>query len=196
MEGEVLFRPVPFLRTEVCPFHLHCLAEAIEWAARQEGVTHTHHYLDDFFVTGAPGSNECGNHLYTLTSLCNHLRVFLAEEKVEGPTTCLEYLGILLDSIALEAWLPPDKLDDIHQALHRWSTQTECRKQELLSLIGTLRFAAKVVPAGQSFLRRMIDTSTTARNPQETISLPETFKLDLAWWKAFATQWNAGPFSS
>ena len=90
--------------------------------------------------------------------------------------------------------MPPDKLEDIHQALHRWSARTRCKKQELLSLIGTLSFAAKVVPAGRSFLRRMIDTSTTARNPQETISLPEAFKLDLAWWQAFATPWNGQSF--
>ena len=114
--------------------------------------------------------------------------------ETRGTTTCLEYLGILLDSTALEARLPPDKLEDIHQALHRWSARTQCKKQELLSLIGTLSFSAKVVPAGRSFLRRMIDTSTTARTPQETISLPEAFKLHLAWWQAFATPWNGRSF--
>ena len=165
-KGQYFFdRVLPFgLRS--APFIFNCLAEAIEWAVRQEGVTHTYHYLDDFFVAGAPGSNECANHLYTFTSLCNHLRVPLAEEKLEGPTTCLEYLGILMDSTALEARLPPDKLEDIHQALHRWSARTRCKKQELLSLIGTLSFAAKVVPAGRSFLWRMIDTSTTAQTPR------------------------------
>ena len=170
--GQYLFdRVLPFgLRS--APFIFNCLAEAIEWVAGQEGVPHIHHYLDDFFIAGAPCSNECADHLDTLTSLCNHLGVPLAEEKLEAPTTCLEYLGILLDSTALEARLPTDKLENIHQALHRWSSRTRCKKQELLSLIGTLSFAAKVVPAGRSFLRRMIDTSTTAQNPQDTIPLP------------------------
>ena len=189
----LLDRVLPFgLRS--APFIFNCLAEAIEWVARQEGVPHIHHYLDDFFIAGAPCANECADHLDTLTSLCNHLGVPLAEEKLEESTTCLEYLGILLDSIALEARLPTDKLENIHQALHRWSSRTRCKKQELLSLIGTLSFAAKVVPAGRSFLRRMIDTSTTAQNPQDTIPLPETFKLDLTWWQAFATPWNGRSF--
>ena len=34
----------------------------------------------------------------------------------------------------------------------------------MLSLIGCLAFAAKVVPLGHTFLRRLIDLSTTARN--------------------------------
>ena len=109
VEGPQCFfdRVLPFgLRS--APFIFNCLAEAIEWAARQEGVTHTHHYLDHFFLASTPGSEECTDHLHTLTSLCNHLGVPLAEEKREGPTTCLEYLGILLDSTALEARLPPD----------------------------------------------------------------------------------------
>ena len=192
--GQYLFdRVLPFgLRS--APFIFNCLAEAIEWVARQEGVPHIHHYLDDFFIAGAPCANECADHLDTLTSLCNHLGVPLAEEKLEAPTTCLEYLGILLDSTTLEARLPTDKLENIHQALHRWSSRTRCKKQELLSLIGTLSFAAKVVLAGRSFLRRMIDTSTTAQNPQDTIPLPEAFKLDLAWWQAFATPWNGRSF--
>ena len=192
--GQFFFdRVLPFgLRS--APFIFNCLAEAIEWTARQGGVTQVLHYLDDFFVAGAPGSDQCTRHLHTLTSLCDHLRVPLAVEKREGPTTCLEYLGILLDSEALEARLPQDKLDDIYQTLRCWSTRTRCRKQELLSLIGTLSFAAKVVPAGRTFLRRMINTSSSVQGLQDTIGLTEAFRLDLAWWQALATPWNGRSF--
>ena len=113
---------------------------------------------------------------------------------MEGPSTSLEYLGILLDSASLEALLPPDKLQDIHSALNQWMARQQSSKQELLSLIGTLSFAAKVVPAGRTFLRRMIDLSTTADTLQETITLSEEFRLDLHWWRTFATPWDGRSF--
>ena len=176
------------------PFIFNCLADALEWIAIQQGVSPVHHYLDDFFLAGAPNSDQCARHLQTLTSLCAALGVPLAEDKREGPTTCLEYLGILLDSAALEARLPPDKLQDIHDAIRSWSSRTSCSKRDLLSLIGTLSFAAKVVPAGRTFLRRMIDLSTSASSLQQVISLSQPFRLDLQWWHKFVTPWNGRSF--
>ena len=35
----------------------------------------------------------------------------LAQDKTEGLTTCLEYLGIKIDTVALEMRLPPHKLE-------------------------------------------------------------------------------------
>ena len=112
-------------------------------------------------ITGTPNTNQCSQHLSTLTALCKQLGIPLAEDKREGPITLLEYLSILLDSSALEARLPRDKLVDIKSSFAKWSLRTHCTKLELLSLIGTLSFAAKVVPAGRIFLCRMIDLSTT-----------------------------------
>lgn len=193
-KGQFYFdRVLPFgLRS--APFIFNCLADALEWIAIQRGVRPVHHYLDDFFLAGAPDSDQCARHLHTLTSLCATLGVPLADDKKVGPTTCLEYLGILLDSAALEARLPQDKLKDIHDALYTWSNRSSCSKRDLLSLIGTLSFAAKVVPAGRTFLRRMIDLSTSVSSLEEVIPLSQPFRLDLEWWHKFATPWNGRSF--
>ena len=172
------------------PFIFNCLAEAVEWIARQQGVQHIHHYLDDYFIAGPPHSPNCHRNLGCLVSLCSFLQIPLAEDKQEGPTTQLEYLGILLDSAALEARLPPSKLSDLKAAIASWSARSTCTKVELLSLIGTLSFAAKVVPAGRTFLRRAIDLSSTVPRLRDTIALNEGFRLDLEWWAAFATPWS------
>ena len=138
--------------------------------------------------------NQCSRHLSTLTGLCEQLSIPLAEDKREGPTTLLEYLGILLDSSALKAQLPADKLQDIKSSLARWSLRSQCTKQELLSLIGTLSFAAKVVPTARTFLRRMIDLSTSAAHLHDNITLNEGFSLDIQWWMAFTTPWSGCSF--
>ena len=145
----------PFYFDHVLPFGLMSAPFIFNCLAIQQGVTHIHHCLDDFFVAGSPDSEQCSQHLHTLVSLCTALGVQLDDDN------CLEYLGILLDSALLEACLPPPcKLQDKHHSLDTWATHSSCSKWELLSLIGTLSFADKVVPAGRTFLRSMIDLSS------------------------------------
>ena len=106
----------------------------------------------------------------------------------------IEYLGIMLDSAALEARLPTDKLSNIKAALSSWMSRRQCFKEELLSLIGTLSFMAKVVRACRTFLRRMIDFSTKVPHRRDTIQLDDGFRLDLQWWAAFTTPWSGHSF--
>ena len=44
----------------------------------------------------------------------------------------------------------------------RWGMKL-CRKQDFLSVIGVLSHACEAIMAGRSFLRRLIDLSTTVR---------------------------------
>ena len=64
-----------------------------------------------------------------------------------------------------------------------------CTKRELLSLIGQLQHACRVVPPGRSFLR-MITLSTTAKDLHHHIRLNAGFRSDLQWWSAFLADWN------
>lgn len=50
------------------------------------------------------------HNLQLLIEMCQMLGIPLAIAKVEGPTTALEFLGILLDTTRMEARLPENKL--------------------------------------------------------------------------------------
>ena len=63
------------------------------------------------------------------------------------------------------------KLSELLAELQVWSSRKKCIKRDLLSLIGKLNFACRIIPAGRTFLRRLIDLSTTARLPHHHISL-------------------------
>ena len=125
-----------------------------------------------------------------MLSTCEELAVPVAPEKVSGPTPVLEFLGVTLDTLRMVIRLPQDKFDAIQQALPTWLSCTSCRKRELLSLIGTLSFACRCIPAGRIFLRRMIDLSTTVSNPNAVIHLSRDFRLDVCWWRDFLPSWN------
>ena len=89
----------------------------------------------------------------------------IAEEKIDSPAAVITFLGILLDTIKMELRLQKKKLDDLLLLHKQWIRPRikKTMKRELLSLIGKLSFAAKVVQAGRIFLKRLIDPSTSAK---------------------------------
>ena len=63
-------------------------------------------------------------------------------------------------------------------------------KRELESLVGKLGHAARVVPPGKTFMRRMFELMSTARKPHHRVRLSREFQSDLAWWSTFLDTWN------
>ncbi len=121
------------------------------------------HYLDDYLFFGRAESPECAEALQIALRVCEEVGMPVAVHKTEGPSTALVFLGILIDTVKMEIRLPADKLARLQSLINQWSTKTVCTKRDLLSLIGHLQHACRVVPSGRSFLRRMINTSTYAR---------------------------------
>ena len=60
----------------------------------------------------------------------------------------------------------------------------------LLSRIGELAHAAKVVIPGRTFLRRMLDTAHSCPHIDHWIRLNKEFRSDLLWWHTFIDQWK------
>ena len=79
------------------------------------------------------------------------LGVPLATDKLEGPVQKITYLGIEIDSRDMTIRLPQDKLDKLKTMLKEWGKKKKTTKRDLLSLIGFLSFACKVVKPGRMF---------------------------------------------
>ena len=107
------------------------------------------HYLDDFLLLGPPGQAVCEHSLKGLLSTFSILGVQVAWEKLEGPTTRLTFLGIELDTVAMQMCLPERKLAELRKFLVQWRGKHSCRKKELESLFGKLQHAAAVVQLGK-----------------------------------------------
>ena len=98
-----------------------------------------------FFTAGAPQSAQCSQNLGMITDLCKNLGLPLATEKVESPSTLLVFLGILLDSTKMEMRLPDQKLQNLKTTITDWLEKKAATKRDMLSLIGPLSYATKVV---------------------------------------------------
>lgn len=172
------------------PKIFNALADGVEWCAHSAGIPHIFHYLDDFAVVGPPDSGACHQYLLTLKRICRELGVPLAPNKEEGPSTKLTLLGIEIDTVKGELRLPAEKLQALRTLLRSWRTKKSCTRRELESLIGYLHHATKVIRPGRSFLRRIIALISGCRQRHHHIRLNKEFKADIAWWLAFAGQWN------
>ena len=180
---------LPFgLRSAPCLFNR--FADALHWVLATNYHIDAVHYLDDFLLVGAAGQQQCTSSVQVTLSVCERLGIPVAFEKLEGPSTQITFLGIVLDSEARRLSLPQDKLRDILQMVQSWLGRYKSTKRELLSLIGKLSFAAKVVPAGRLFLRRLIDLSTTVDRLHHHLRINSEARADLAWWARFLPTWN------
>jgi len=176
------------------PKLFNVLADLLSWILKNKQVTPILHYLDDFLLLGPPESPTCANNLSAIKAVCMELGIPLALEKVEGPLHCLTFLGITLDTIKMEARLPVEKLQRIRNLLSAWLCKRSATKREILSLVGLLQHATKVVKPGRSFVSRMYSEAAKLKCLSFYTRLSPGFHSDLRWWHLFIRHWNGVSF--
>ena len=166
------------------------IADALLWILGRHAISDALHYLDDYLIMGPPDSKLCGHALQTSLEVCHTLGLRIAEHKLDGPATAIPFLGILIDTADGTLKLPPEKLSRLRSLLASWRGRKCCKKRELLSLIGQLQHASRVVRSGRTFLRRMIDLSSVPKELHHRVRLNVAFRSDLQWWSLFLADWN------
>ncbi len=183
------------------PKNFNALADALEWVVVEEGVEHLYHYLDDFAMVGPPDSAACRHYLNTMAKVCHEMGVPLAQEKQEGPSTVITFLGIEIDTVEQVIRLPKEKLERLKTLMYEWERKKACTRAELESLIGTLQHACTVVRPGKSFLRRVISLLSKGQVSPHTFkqgiqirhSVVENFRISLEWHLAHCEQHQGKP---
>ncbi len=172
------------------PYLFNLLADAIEWILKHNyAVDNVLHYQDDFFTAGPPNSEVCSLNMDTTLSLCHSINAPVKPEKVEGPATTLTFLGIQLDTLAMQASITQDRKEELWLELSDLASTHTCTKHHLLSVMGKLAFACKVVPPGRIFFRRLIDLSMTVGPLHHHVTLNKEAHLDILWWLQFLASW-------
>ena len=185
----------------VLPFGLKSSCRIWDWYAaalhyffEREGVGTVIHYIDDFLFV-VKGDAQATHLRDVALSLCVQLGIPMAASKTEGPTACLTFLGIELDTLRMRARLPDERLAALQQLTLDWRSKSSATVKELQSLAGTLQFAASVVRPGRFFLRSIFAMAATMdRHPSATRhkqwALTPAVRADVAWWGEFTPGWN------
>lgn len=171
---------------------LHFMCEKLKCGAPHEVI----HYVDDFLfvVNPAGGESAARKLLEGALALCAKLGVPMAPNKVEGPSSCLIFLGIELDAAKLEARLPKQRLTELHNLIVEWLSLKRASIRQLQSLSGLLNFACACVAPGRYYTRRII--THTARlisigvRPHVAADIPPRVHADVQWWADFLHSWN------
>ena len=87
------------------------LGDAAEWIVRQQGINFMIYYPDDFILVTSPDGYQGEHALRVLLESFERLGLPVAWDKLEGPSTCLTFLGFQLDSSQWEVRLPHCKLE-------------------------------------------------------------------------------------
>ena len=74
--------------------------------------------------------------------------------------------------------------------LYQWHQRATATKRDMLSLVGKLIFVSRVVKAGRTFVRRMLDQAKQIQHLHYKVALSEDFKKDVVWWLLFLPTWN------
>ncbi|XP_065918904.1 uncharacterized protein [Dysidea avara] len=176
------------------PKLFNILADLLTWLLERQGVSPVIHYLDDFLTMGPALSGKCQENLAAIQHLCTDLGIPLAPEKLEGPTTCLTFLGIEIDTHLSLARLPKDKLTRIKSELRLWLKKRRATKRQILSLVGLLQHASKVVVPGRTFTARMYCKAARVKKLHYSTKLNQGFRSDVHWWHTFISIWNGRSF--
>ena len=108
--GGHIRRHDPIFWTKISTTDFSALQDALQWDMEKTCVDWVAHYIDDFITIGASGSNACAANSLQMQDVCEQIGL-------PKHDTTLPFLGIELDSVALEIRLPPEKLIRLHTEL-------------------------------------------------------------------------------
>jgi Reverse transcriptase (RNA-dependent DNA polymerase) len=185
---------LPFgLRTAPIIFNL--FAEAFHWILESWLGWVVAHYLDDFIrvLEASRASKEAlaqaeeDYHLFT-----TYLGIPEASDKDVCGTQAV-VLGVLIDTVAFEARLDPDKLDKARCCALNAVTKGSLTLREVESLAGYLNWCSYVARIGKLYMHHIWDFRRSFPDSSShsfTKELPRELKLDLIWWANLLPDFN------
>ena len=165
-------------------------SSALHWVVSQhlKGIMIIH-VLDDFLFV-APSLESCQYALNTFLKIAEDIGVPIAEEKTMGPFTCLPFLGIQLDTVAMMASLPKDKISKAISMIDQILTSKSVTLRQMQSMCGVLNFACSIIIPARAFSRRMYNLCIGVSQPFFKIKITKQVKLDLLIWRHFLLNYN------
>ncbi len=148
------------------------------------------HVLDDFLMASQM-DKTADSRLRIFLAICDHLRVPVVTEKTEKGN-CIAFLGVTLDTVRMEAWLPRDKLDKCLDLVRSYKDRKHISVIQLESLTGLLNFACQVVVPGKPFLRRLYSLKEGMKKCllHYKLRLSSGTRQDMVTWEGFLSHYN------
>ncbi|CAG2220944.1 unnamed protein product [Mytilus edulis] len=145
-------------------------------------------YLDDFAGVEIPELSEKA--FLELQNVLASCGIEESEHKAVGPSTRMEFLGIICDSVKMTLEISIERLTDIDLILLEWVGKEFASKREIQSLVGKLNFVGCCVRPGRVFISRILNWLRYIYQDVKKSEVPELVKKDIKWWKKFLPLYN------
>ena len=145
-------------------------------------------YLDDF--AGAEEVEKSQKAFDELKVLLDCAGIVESGHKAVPPSTRMEFLGIICDTVSLTLEIPSNKLEDIFSILDVWLNKDKVKIRDIQSLVGKLNFIASCVRPGRLFMSRILNWLRSVYNNSGWIVVPKEVPKDLLWWQNFLPLYN------
>ena len=120
-------------------------------------------YLDDFLILSDTKTQNWLD-LDTTINLLTILGFDINWDKVSPPTQKITFLGIHIDAVSRSLALPVEQITELKHLLLMWLGKKRCKRRNLLSLLGRLNWACRVIMGGRTFVRCLIDLSKSVKH--------------------------------
>lgn len=149
-------------------------------------------FVDDFLVIGRD-REQCQEAFDALLAVLNFLGFEVQEHKCERPCQRLVFLGVIFDTVKWTWAVEEHKVDALLQQVDDTLRRKRTSLKTWQSMCGRMLSIAKVLRAGRTFSRRMLDNLPKKRVQNSShyqLRLTAESRLDLLWWRRHLRAWN------
>ncbi len=160
------------------------LSEAICWIlSNNYDIPYLVYLLDDFLIISPPDS--------------------IPFQSLEFPSPKIKpRVPALLSNFWVSTWIhknskllyPKKKIDRMILVASTLAANPTCSKRELLSILGHLNFAMRIIPQGRPFISHLLTFASSAHALEDQIALTDSCRNELSLWISFFKRWNGLSF--
>src|SRR5882724_1809697 len=190
--GKFYYPVVLMFGGKSAPYIFNLFAQGLHWIIQWHIPAAIQHYLDDFLsILKMTMPQATANAAVQWTvRLGDELGLSFQPKKTIQPCMAIEFLGLELDSIKMEAHLPAEKLEYLRDLLESWESRSKCSLKQVQELTGFLQFCVQVIPYARTFIQRLINFSMTFQSSFARRHIPAYARADIKWWLTYARSWN------
>ena len=152
-------------------------------------------YIDDIFIL-AESREESRDHVEVVLFLLVCMGFIVNQKKsVTEPSQILDFLGLTVDSLAMELKLPLEKLKKIRAESQKLVKEDTVSARSLAWKLGKMNATAQVIPPAPLFCRNLQMSLALALGEHSQcykapVTLPPEGKEELSWWDTHMSRWN------
>ena len=150
-------------------------------------------FFNDEIVLASPSiAEELYQNSIFLHSLLG-IRTSTSTDHMIPPTRVLLALGIVLDFDLAVLYMPANKEEKLRLVLEELKGKEIWSRKDLQKCLGLLNHWTEIIPAGRTFLNRMLPAYKTMSPTQNFFKPDQPFRKDLRWWYKIAPLLNFSP---